>query len=62
VAVTFLAVSNWNYTLQGTSELAIGNSGWSNLFSLPGQAEGTNVVFVEPALDGKKFYRLVVRP
>ena len=58
VVVSFLAVSNWNYTLQGASAVAGGNGAWSNLFSFPAQPKGSNVVFVEPALGGRRFYRL----
>ena len=63
VSVSFGMVSNWVYKLECSPGLAApGPVNWSNLLTVPAQPGASNVVFLEPATNRQKFYRLSISP
>jgi hypothetical protein len=61
VSVSFGIVSNWTCRLQGANDLPP-SGGWSDLLVLPSQPTATNVVYLEVATNGRRFYRLALSP
>jgi len=63
VFVSFATVSNWTYTLQGSTSLeTAGVAGWTNLLALPAQPVSTNILYQEATTNRSRFYRLSVSP
>jgi hypothetical protein len=60
VSVTFGAISNWNYRLQGST--AFGSENWTDLLVVPAQPGSGEVVYQDGVTNQQKFYRLSVSP
>ncbi len=63
VALRFNTVSNWTYSLQCADGLpAVTNGSWSTLFTAPAQATNGEALFIEPATNRQRCYRLSLSP
>jgi hypothetical protein len=61
ILVSFVAVTNWVYRLQRADAIESGGA-WVDVFTLPAQAEPTNVVYLDGLTNSRGFYRLSVSP
>lgn len=63
VSVSFEAVSNWTYRLQGSQFFTPSGAGnWTDLLVIPPQLASTNVIYQDVAAKPMRFYRLSVSP
>lgn len=59
IVVSFSATTNWAYRLERTDFLP-GN--WTDVLTIAAQSSPTNVVFVDPPIGARAYYRLSVSP